>query len=97
MTDVFDARPPRFSRIRWRFVRTLLGAMNVLERWTASVREWALQEAVESSPDYTAFEQFIHDHYQERGVKATVSVIQATVIPPPTPEITHAPRHSVLN
>ena len=93
MTDIFDARPPRFSRIRWRFVRTLLGAMNVLERWTASVREWALQEAVESSPDYTAFEQFIHDHYQERGIKATVHIVNAL----PTPEITHAPRHSFLN
>lgn len=93
MTDIIDARPPRFSRIRWRFVRSLLGVLNVLERGTAAVREWALQEAVNSSPDYAAFEQFIHEHYQERGIKATVQVVRA----PPVPEITHAPRHSFLN
>jgi hypothetical protein len=85
-----DNQPPRFGRIRWYLVRKLLAALNLVEGRFASLREWALQEAVESSPDYDTFEAWVTEHYAARGRKVTVDVIKAVVSPVvPTPPLTH--------
>ena len=91
MPDIVDSNPPRFGRIRWFLVRRLLAALNLVEGRFASLREWALQEAVESSPDFESFEAWVTEHYAARGRKVTVDVIKA-VVPPvvPTPPPTHA-------
>ena len=84
---VIDNHSPRFGTIRWWLVRKLLAALNLVEGRFASLREWALQEAVESSPDYDTFEAWVTAHYAARGRKVTVGVIKA-VVPPvavPTP------------
>jgi hypothetical protein len=88
---IIDNQPPRFGRIRWFLVRRLLAALNLVEGRCQRLREWALQEAVESSPDYDTFEAWVTEHYAARGRKVTVDVIQA-VVPPvvPTPPPTHA-------
>jgi hypothetical protein len=85
-----DNQPPRFGRIRWYLVRRLLAALNLVEGRFASLREWALQEAVESSPDYDTFEAWVTEHYAARGRKVTVDVVQA-VVPPVVsiPPLTH--------
>ena len=90
MPDIVDSNPPRFGRIRWFLVRRLLAALNLVEGRFASLREWALQEAVESSPDFESFEAWVTEHYAARGRKVTVDVIKA-VVPPvvPTPPPTH--------
>jgi hypothetical protein len=87
---IIDNHPPRFGRIRWWLVRRLLAALNLVEGRFASLREWALQEAVESSPDYDTFEAWVTEHYAARGRKVTVDVVKA-VVPPvvPTPPLTH--------
>ena len=84
---IIDNHRPRFGTIRWWLVRRLLAALNLVEGRFASLREWALQEAVESSPDYDTFEAWVTAHYAARGRKVTVGVIKA-VVPPvavPTP------------
>ena len=82
---IIDNQPPRFGRIRWFLVRRLLAALNLAEGRFAKVREWALQEAVECSPDFDTFEAWVTEHYAARGRKVTVDVIKATVPPMPTP------------
>jgi len=81
-----DNHTPRFGRIRWFLVRRLLAALNLVEGRFQSLREWALEEAVASSPNYDAFEAWVTAHYAARGRKVTVDVI-AAVVPPvvPTP------------
>ena len=88
---IVDNHPPRFGRIRWFLVRRLLAALNLVEGRFARLREWALQEAVESSPDYDTFEAWVTEHYAARGRKVKVDVVKA-VVPPvvPTPPPTHA-------
>jgi hypothetical protein len=88
---VIDNAPPRFGRIRWFLVRRLLAALNLVEGRFQRLREWALQEAVESSPDFDTFEAWVTEHYAARGRKVTVDVIKA-VVPPvvPTPPPTQA-------
>jgi hypothetical protein len=91
MTDIIDNHTPRFGRIRWYLVRRLLAALNLVEGRFQRLREWALQEAVESSPDYDTFEAWVTAHYAARGRKVTVDVIKATIPPVvPTPPPTHA-------
>jgi hypothetical protein len=85
MTDIIDSNPPRFGRIRWWLVRRLLAALNLVEGRFQTLREWALQEAVESSPDFESFEAWVTAHYAARGRKVTVDVIKAVVPPMPTP------------
>jgi hypothetical protein len=98
MTDVLDGRPPRFGRVRWAFVRGVLWALNVFERWASNTREWALNEAVASSPDFSTFEAFITRHYSDRGLSATVSVVHATVTSTPViPKHTHVVSTPYLN
>jgi len=86
---VEDHHPPRFGRIRWFLVRRLLAALNLVEGRFQRLREWALQEAVESSPNFESFEAWVTEHYAARGRKVTVEAIQA-VVPPTTPPPTHA-------
>jgi hypothetical protein len=90
MTDIIDNARPRFGTLRWWLVRRLLAALNLVEGRFASLREWALQEAVESSPDYDTFEAWVTAHYAARGRKVTVGVIKAVVPPMPTPPPTKA-------
>ena len=85
MTDIIDNARPRFGTIRWWLVRKLLAALNLVEGRFASLREWALQEAVESSPDFPTFEAWVTAHYAARGRKVKVDVIKAVVPPMPTP------------
>lgn len=80
---ILDAAPPRFGRIRWAIARFVLGLTNLTHRPMSRIREWALEEAVASSPSYEVFEAFITRHYAARGQKATVSVIHATVTTTP--------------
>ena len=80
-----DNETPRFGRVRWWLVRKLLAALNLVEGRFQSLREWALQEAVESSPDFPTFEAWVTEHYAARGRKVTVTAIQAVVPPMPTP------------
>jgi hypothetical protein len=89
MPDIIDNQPPRFGRIRWFLVRRLLAALNLVEGRCQRLREWALQEAVESSPDFDTFEAWVTAHYAARGRKVTVDVIPATVLPvtAPTPTV----------
>jgi len=88
---VIDNERPRFGRIRWYLVRRLLAALNLVEGRFQTLREWALQEAVESSPDYDTFEAWVTAHYAARGRKVSVGVIKATVPPvAATPPPTHA-------
>ena len=82
MTDIVDSNPPRFGRIRWYLVRKLLAALNLVEGRFHRLREWALQEAVESSPDFESFESWVTAHYAARGRKVAVEVVEAVV--PPT-------------
>jgi hypothetical protein len=91
MIEIIDNHRPRFGTIRWWFVRRLLAALNLAEGRFSALREWALQEAVESSPDFESFEAWVTEHYAARGRKVTVDVIKA-VVPPvvPTPPPTHA-------
>ena len=91
MPDIIDNARPRFGTIRWWLVRRLLAAPNLVEGRFQRLREWALQEAVESSPDFDTFEAWVTEHYAARGRKVTVGVIKA-VVPPvvPTPPPTHA-------
>lgn len=86
-----DNHRPRFGTIRWWLVRKLLAALNLVEGRFQSLREWALQEAVESSPDYDTFEAWVTAHYAARGRKVAVEVVKA-VVPPvvPTPPPTQA-------
>jgi hypothetical protein len=82
-----DNHTPRFGRIRWWLVRKLLAALNLVEGRFQTLREWALQEAVESSPDFPTFEAWVTAHYAARGRKVKVDVVKA-VVPPvavPTP------------
>jgi hypothetical protein len=85
---VIDNERPRFGRIRWFLVRRLLAALNLVEGRCQRLREWALQEAVESSPDFDTFETWVTEHYAARGRKVTVEVIEA-VVPPIVPPLTH--------
>ena len=88
---VIDNERPRFGRIRWYLIRRLLAALNLVEGRFQTLREWALQEAVESSPDYDTFEAWVTAHYAARGRKVSVGVIKATVPPvAATPPPTHA-------
>jgi len=88
---VIDNERPRFGRIRWWLIRRLLAALNIVEGRFQTLREWALQEAVESSPDYDTFEAWVTAHYAARGRKVSVGVIKATVPPvAATPPPTHA-------
>jgi hypothetical protein len=90
MPDITDTYRPRFGRIRWYLVRKLLAALNLVEGRFQRLREWALQEAVESSPDFDTFEAWVTEHYAARGRKVTVDVV-AAIVPPvvPTPPPTH--------
>ena len=85
MTDIIDARPPRFAAARWWLVRRLLAALNLVEGRFQSLREWALEEAVASSPDFDTFEAWVTGHYAARGRKVKVEVMEAVVPPMPTP------------
>ena len=88
---VIDNERPRFGRIRWWLVRKLLAALNLVEGRFQRLREWALQEAVESSPDFDTFEAWVTAHYAARGRKVTVDVIKANIPPVvTTPPPTHA-------
>jgi hypothetical protein len=82
-----DNHRPRFSTARWWLIRRLLAALNLVVGRFASLREWALQEAVESSPDFDTFEAWVVEHYAARGRKVTVDVVPAIVLPVamPTP------------
>jgi hypothetical protein len=83
---IIDNESPRFGRIRWYLVRRLLAALNLVEGRCQRLREWALQEAVESSPDFETFQNWVTEHYAARSRKVTVEVIKATVPPVvPTP------------
>jgi hypothetical protein len=84
--DIIDRNPPRFGRIRWWFVRRLLAALNLVEGRFARLREWALQEAVNSSPDFDTFQTWVTEHYAARGIKATVTVDTAVVPEPMIPK-----------
>ena len=86
-----DNHRPKFGTLRWWLVRKLLAALNLVEGRFQTLREWALQEAVESSPDYDTFEAWVTAHYAARGRKVTVEVVKA-VVPPvaPTPPPTKA-------
>ena len=88
MPDIIDSHRPKFGTIRWWLVRKLLAALNLVEGRFQRLREWALQEAVESSPDYDTFEAWVTAHYAARGRKVTVEVVQA-VVPPVVPPLTH--------
>ena len=79
-----DNHTPRFGAIRWWLVRKLLAALNLVEGRFQTLREWALQEAVASSPNYDAFEAWVTAHYAARGRKVTVEVVKA-VVPPVVP------------
>ena len=85
MPDIIDARPPRFAAVRWWLVRKLLATLNLVEGRFQSLREWALEEAVASSPDFDTFEAWVTEHYAARGKKVTVTAIEAVVPPMPTP------------
>ena len=87
MTDIIDNHRPRFGTLRWWLVRRLLAALNLVEGRFTSLREWALQEAVESSPDFPTFEAWVVEHYAARGRKVTVDVVKAVVPPMPTPTV----------
>lgn len=88
MTDIIDARPPRFAAARWWLVRKLLAALNLVEGRFQSLREWALEEAVASSPDFATFETWVTAHYAARGRKVKVEVVEA-VVPPVAPPPSH--------
>ena len=85
MTEIIDNHRPRFGAIRWWLVRRLLAALNLVEGRFQSLREWALEEAVASSPDFATFEAWVTEHYAARGRKVTVTAMQAVVPPMPTP------------
>jgi hypothetical protein len=84
---LIDSNPVRFGTLRWWLIRKLLAALNLAEGRFAKVREWALQEAVECSPDFDTFQDWVVEHYAARGRKVTVDVIPTTVLPvvAPTP------------
>ena len=88
MTCEFDAiidnQPPRFGRIRWWLVRRLLAALNLVEGRFTKLREWALNEAVNSSPDFDTFQAWVTEHYAARGIP-TVTVEKAVVPSLPVP------------
>ena len=85
MTDIIDNQPPRFGRIRWWLVRRLLAALNLVEGRCQRLREWALHEAVASSPDFDTFQTWVTEHYAARGKKVVVEAIEAVIPPTPTP------------
>ena len=80
-----DNHVPRFGTLRWWLIRKLLAALNLVEGRFQSLREWALQQAVESSPDFPTFEAWVTEHYAARGRKVKVGVIPATVLPVAVP------------
>ena len=82
-----DNQTPRFGTVRWWLVRRLLAALNLVEGRFQSLREWALQQAVESSPNFETFEAWLTEHYAARGRKVKVDVIKAVVPPMPTPTV----------
>lgn len=94
--DVLDVRPPRFGRIRWVFARAVLWTTNRAERLTARVREWALNEAVASSPTFDVFEAYVTRHFAERGIQATVTKLSAEPSAP-IPQPTVSVRSAYLN
>jgi hypothetical protein len=85
MIEIIDDHRPRFGTVRWWFVRRLLALLNVVEGRFAALREWALQEAVECSPNFEVFEAWVVEHYAARGIKATVKVEEAIVPTLPVP------------
>ncbi len=82
---IIDRNPPRFGRIRWWLVRRLLAALNLVEGRCQRLREWALEEAVASSPDFDTFQAWVTQHYAARGKKVVVEAIAATVLPVAVP------------
>ena len=82
---VIDNETLRFGPLRWWLIRKLLAALYLFEGRFQSLREWALQEAVESSPDFPTFEAWVTEHYAARGRKVKVGVIPATVLPVAVP------------
>lgn len=82
---IIDRNPPRFGRIRWWLIRRLLAALNLVEGRFQTLREWALEEAVNSSPDFDTFQAWVTEHYAARGKKVTVDVVEAVIPPLPTP------------
>lgn len=82
--DIVDNHRPRFGTVRWWLVRRLLAALNLVEGRFARVREWALEEAVASSPDFATFETWVVEHYAARGRKVVVEKMVA-VVPPVVP------------
>jgi hypothetical protein len=87
---VIDHAPPRFGRIRWFLVRKLLGALNLVEGRFQSLREWALEEAVSSSPNFDTFMEWVTVHYADRGAKIDVTIEEAVVPESALPKPTHA-------
>lgn len=90
MPHIIDNQPPRFGRIRWWLIRKLLGALNLVEGRFQSLREWALEEAVASSPDFDTFLEWVTAHYAERGGSTNITVEEAVVPEPVMPKPTHA-------
>lgn len=86
-TVIEDNDRPRFATARWWLIRRLLAALNLVEGRFAKVREWALEEAVASSPDFDTFQAWVIEHYAARGRKVTVDVVKAVVSPMPTPNV----------
>lgn len=82
---IIDRNPPRFGCIRWWLVRRLLGALNLVEGRCQRLREWALEEAVASSPDFDTFQTWVTEHYAARGKKVVVEAIEAVVLPVAVP------------
>ena len=85
MIEIIDNHRPRFGTVRWWFVRRLLAVLNLAEGRFSALREWALQEAVECSPDFPTFEAWCVQHYAARGMKATVTINEAVIPPLPVP------------
>lgn len=83
--EIVDTHRPRFGRIRWAFIRGLLRSLNLVEGRFNRLREWALQEAVDSSPDFETFQTWVVTHYAQRGMRATVRLDEAVTPELPTP------------
>ena len=71
--------------VKWRVLQQFLRGWLKVERGAETVREWAMEKAIQAAPDFETFTEFLQTYFEARGLK-----IQVTMHGPET-EITGIP------
>jgi len=60
--------------MKWRMLKTFLNTWLHVEEGTARVREWAMEKAIATAPDFLTFSDFLQSYFNRRGFKVTVKM-----------------------